>query len=62
MNESPQPAASPRVETRLVYAHGLAALVTLLISVGFGALASIELLAPGSGGEFAVADLGTSPL
>ena len=46
MNESPQPAASPRVETRLVYAHGLAALVTLLISVGFGALASIELLAP----------------
>ena len=36
----------PRVETRLVYAHGLAAIVTLLISVGFGVLASIELLAP----------------
>lgn len=46
MNESPPLSALPRVETRLVYAHGLAALVTLLISVGFGALASIELLAP----------------
>ena len=46
MNESPHPAASPPVETRLVYAHGLAALVTLLISVGFGVLASIELLVP----------------
>lgn len=46
MNESPPSAAVPRVETRLVYAHGLAAIVTLLISVGFGVLASIELLAP----------------
>ncbi len=39
-------ASSPAVETPLIYAHGLAALVTLLISVGFGALASIELLLP----------------
>lgn len=46
MNESPPSAALPRVETRLVYAHGLAAIVTLLISVGFGALASTELLMP----------------
>jgi hypothetical protein len=27
----------------MVYAHGLAAIITLLISVGFGILASIEL-------------------
>lgn len=46
MNESPRPADSPAVETRLVYAHGLAALIALLISVTFGALASIELLVP----------------
>ena len=51
MNESPQPAISPTVETWLVYAHGLAALVTLLISVAFGILASIELLVPGPGGR-----------
>lgn len=38
--------SQPSVETRLVYAHGLAALITLLISVGFGILASIELFAP----------------
>src|SRR5579863_2453547 len=46
MSESLHRAASPPVETRLVYAHGLAALVTLLISVAFGVVASIELLAP----------------
>ena len=45
MSQSRYP-ASPPVETRLVYAHGLAAIVTLLISVGFGVLASIELLLP----------------
>ena len=38
--------AVPKVETRLVYAHGLAALATLFISVAFGILASIQLLAP----------------
>jgi cbb3-type cytochrome oxidase subunit 1 len=36
----------PRVETGLVYAHGLAALATLFISVAFGIVASIQLLAP----------------
>jgi cbb3-type cytochrome oxidase subunit 1 len=36
----------PRVETRLVFAHGIAAIVTLLISVVFGTLAAIELIAP----------------
>ncbi len=36
----------PRVESRLVFAHGLAAIVTLLISVVFGTLAAIELIAP----------------
>ena len=34
------------VEQKLVYAHGLAAIITLLISVTFGIIASIELLAP----------------
>jgi cbb3-type cytochrome oxidase subunit 1 len=38
--------AAPRVETGLVRAHGLAALATLFISVAFGILASIQLLAP----------------
>ena len=46
MPESPEPASSPAVETSLVYSHGLAALVTLLISVGFGLLAATELLVP----------------
>jgi cbb3-type cytochrome oxidase subunit 1 len=49
-----QPSTSapvPVVETRLVYAHGLAALVTLLISTGFGALASVELLFPDFAGN-----------
>jgi cbb3-type cytochrome oxidase subunit 1 len=44
--ESGAISAAPQVETRLVYAHGLAALVTLLISVAFGIVASIELFAP----------------
>jgi cbb3-type cytochrome oxidase subunit 1 len=41
------------VETRLVYAHGLAAIITLLISVAFGILASIKLLAPDLAGDSA---------
>jgi hypothetical protein len=40
------PEAVPRVETGLVYAHGLAALATLFVSVAFGIFASIQLLAP----------------
>jgi cbb3-type cytochrome oxidase subunit 1 len=36
----------PRVETDLVYGHGLAALVTLFVSIAFGIVASIQLLAP----------------
>ncbi|MEQ1885941.1 MAG: cbb3-type cytochrome c oxidase subunit I [Bryobacteraceae bacterium] len=43
--------AGPRVETQLVHAHGLAALITLLISVTFGILASIELLVPDFAGN-----------
>src|SRR5580700_6630306 len=46
MKDSASPAATPPVETRLVYAHGLAAIVTLLISVTFGFVASLEMLAP----------------
>jgi cbb3-type cytochrome oxidase subunit 1 len=42
-------AEAPRVETGLVYAHGLAALATLFVSVAFGILASIQLLEPDVG-------------
>jgi len=45
------PHAVPHVETKLVYAHGIAAIVTLLISITFGILAAIELLAPGFSGN-----------
>ena len=40
-----------RVEDGLVYAHGLAAIITLLISVAFGILASIKLIAPDLAGD-----------
>src|ERR1700722_439217 len=43
--------AALKVETRLVYAHGLAAIITLLISVAFGVMASIEMLVPEAGGN-----------
>lgn len=35
-----------RVEANLVYAHGLAAVIMLFVSISFGILASIELLLP----------------
>ena len=35
-----------RVDTKLVYAHGIAALVTLLIAVCFGILVSLQFIAP----------------
>jgi cbb3-type cytochrome oxidase subunit 1 len=44
-------ASAPAVETRLVYAHGLAALITLLISVTFGIVASMEMFAPDLAGS-----------
>ncbi len=44
------PMFKPRVETRLVYAHGLAAIAVLLISLLFGFLASLQLIAPDSFG------------
>ena len=50
LSDKTNPSAAPPVETGLVYAHGLAAIVTLLISVTFGILASIELLAPDAAG------------
>ncbi len=43
IKESPVPSV---VETRLVFAHAVAALAALVLSVGFGLLASIELLMP----------------
>ena len=46
-NKSSESASSaPRVETSLVYAHGLAAIATLFTSLIFGVFASIELLFP----------------
>jgi len=42
-------AEAPRVETRLVYLHGLAALGTLLVSVTFGIIVATQLLVPDLG-------------
>ena len=50
MSENAAAVDSP-VETRLVYAHGLAAILTLLIAVTFGILASIELFVPDLAGN-----------
>jgi len=44
---------SPRVETRLVYAHGLAAIITLLLAITFGLLAAMEMLFPDLGANHA---------
>lgn len=41
----------PRVETRLAHAHGVAALVTLLLAVTFGVIAAFELVYPGLSGD-----------
>ena len=51
MSENPASEPSPAIQGSLVYAHGLAAIITLLISVGFGTLASIELLLPDLAGN-----------
>ena len=51
MEETSEAPGTAPVEMRLVYAHGLAAIVSLLISVSFGILASIELLAPNLAGN-----------
>ena len=51
MPERPEPASSPVVEIPLVYQHGLAALVALLISAAFGFLAAVELVAPDAAGN-----------
>src|SRR6187401_2641392 len=40
------PAAVPEVHTTLVHAHGIAALVALLVSVSFGVAASLQFLYP----------------
>ena len=45
-SSSQSSASVPSVETGLVYWHGLAAIVMLLVSVAFGILASTELLLP----------------
>ncbi len=53
MTQAARTAPTSPVETRLVYAHGLAAIVTLLLSVTFGIVASLELLAPNLAGNTA---------
>ena len=49
MEDTPHRDVTTRVETRLVHAHGVAALVTLLVAVLFGIVASIQLLYPDLG-------------
>ena len=44
------PVFRPQVETRLVYAHGLAAVAMLFLSLLFGFIASLQLVAPDSFG------------
>ena len=44
-----QPRAAPLVESRLVYLHALAAILTLFVSLLFGLLAAIELVVPSLG-------------
>ena len=51
MTPSAAAAAGPRVESSLVAAHGLAALVTLLAAVTFGLIASLQLLLPDLGAD-----------
>ena len=46
MNQTPDSPVSPAIDTSLVQAHGLAALVTLLVSVALGTLAATELIYP----------------
>lgn len=40
-----------RVDTQLVYAHGIAALITLLIAITFGILVSLQFIAPDITGD-----------
>ena len=49
--ETTGPAPVPTVDTRLVYAHGLAAIITLLIAVTFGVLASLQFFLPDWSGD-----------
>jgi cbb3-type cytochrome oxidase subunit 1 len=46
VDDTVEPRDVPRVETRLVHAHGVAAIVTLLIAVTFGIVAALELVYP----------------
>ena len=49
MTDTDATRAVPRVDTTLVHAHGIAALVTLLISVTFGILVAFQLVYPDLG-------------
>jgi cbb3-type cytochrome oxidase subunit 1 len=46
MDETADRTPAPLVDTRLVHAHGLAALVTLLVAVTFGVVASLQFFLP----------------
>ncbi len=49
MVETAETRAVPRVDTALVHAHGIAALVTLLLSVTFGIVVAFQLIYPDLG-------------
>jgi cbb3-type cytochrome c oxidase subunit I len=53
-----QPQGVPLVDRDLVYAHGLASLVALLIAAAFGIVASIQLLLPDLGRDVAALSWG----
>jgi cbb3-type cytochrome oxidase subunit 1 len=50
--------SAPSVETRLVFAHGLAAIIMLFVSIAFGIFASTELLTPDISGGSALLSWG----
>ena len=54
MNDTPSDTARPTalaIDTQLIRAHGLAAIVTLLIAATFGIVASLQLIDPGLTGD-----------
>lgn len=54
MNDTPSDTARPAalaIDTQLIRAHGLAAIVTLLIAATFGIVASLQLIDPGLTGD-----------
>ncbi|MGE3189874.1 MAG: cbb3-type cytochrome c oxidase subunit I, partial [Vicinamibacterales bacterium] len=53
MTNTSEDTGVPDISARLVHAHGLAAIVTLLVSVAFGIVVSLQLLSPSITGDVA---------